>query len=1262
MEEGENDTAVDQVKPSQTNSEVGEIFEKRTLPFVLALVMEGWPDWSLVVPQVEARVLVFCDAEEVDGVPVTGERLPLESVWNHGVLSETNCCVLLSGSVGFVDRFLTRIAEGISVVAAVPHRRRESKVEERLRWRVLRHQDVGGVTTMRCSLGFPREWPEFHLRDHVQRRVKHVIVHSQRPRYLRRDADAKALKSVDDLLDYRLLDAEFALPLRTRKGEVPGRRVLTAGEIGAAFDLPLTVAEELEKRGLESEFGRRALSGCPSKFLAEGLDHALACLTGHVNPYDVVETHEVPTPRVRLRVSDGPKPAAEAALPPWAKVCSDNAKAAKADEAKPNIPMWDLRVQARRPDLSPEFLAQFREMLMVGWRRRCYLSFRRHMQTAYGAGWANRLSAARWHARRAEAPSRDPESSELSKVGKELVRDGDQGADVLEQIFGGCGARRGGSYWDWDAGSALLFWRFHPEERKNTRDGTKVFIKGKLPRYRVPQRIPRTPAQAQQLKDKLWRVRERGYITPGPVVSLTNVFAVPKVVDEAGAVLDVRPVYDATKSGLNEAVWAPSFWLPSTDTLFRMMDFDTWLGDIDLGEMFLNFPLDPRLQPYAGVDITQFCSEEERRGRRVVWERWNRTLMGFGPSPYTAIREELCGEEIVRGDRRDPENIFRWDRIRLNLPGSELYDPLLPWVSKVFSEALKDGATVERIACDFVTFVDDIRAAGYSLEATWQAVRRIASMLNYLGIQDAPRKRRSPLKTEAGAWTGALQRVYECAIVALTSQQKWDKAKRIIKEMLERVQEGSPLSLKALLKERGFLVHLSMTYPLMVPYLKGLHLTVDSWREGRDEEGWRMARKELEAFLAARGDETADLIPIDPKAPQEVQAVPRLERDLLSLVELTREELPAERIVRAKTVVHIVYGFADASGTGFGSTTVKLKALGRLRKIGEAVSVGHNKLRYRIGVWGKDAEGGSSNYRELRNVVEAVESEEAAGNLVDAQIFMCTDNVVAEAAIYNGTSSDPTLYDLVLRLKKVEMRSGCQFLVSHVAGKRMIYQGTDGVSRGNLAEGVMAGIPMAEFLPFHLSAVDRSSGLVAWVESWLGKESELLSPEGWFERGHDFDGGRKNCDGVWLPDLRAGTFIWAPPPAAADAALEELRKARHKRQKSTHVVVVPRLMTPKWRKQLHKACDCVFEMPAGCGDAWPTEMFEPCLIGVCFPFLSHRPWQLRGSPRLLALERRVRGLWEDGDAAVAADLCQFLNKTRKFRSMPEDVVRKMLYV
>jgi hypothetical protein len=402
-------------------------------------------------------------------------------------------------------------------------------------------------------------------------------------------------------------------------------------------------------------------------------------------------------------------------------------------------------------------------------------------------------------------------------------------------------------------------------------------------------------------------------------------------------------------------------------------------------------------------------------------------------------------------------------------------------------------------------------------------------MSNYLGIQDAPRKRRSPLKTEAGAWIGSLQRIYDHAIVFLTSQQKWDKGKRIVKGLLERVQQGSPLCLKTLLKEKGFLVHLAMTYPLLVPYLKGLHLTADSWREGRDSEGWKMTRAALEAYLASRGDEAADLIPVDPEAPKEVTPVPRLERDLLSLSELMEGEEPAERVIRAKTIVHIVYGFGDASGTGFGSTSVRLKSLGRLREIGEPVPVGDSTLRYRIGVWGKDVEGQSSNYRESRNIIETLEKEEELGGLEDSMVFFSTDNEVFEECAYKGTSSSPLLYDLILRMKKIEMRTGCLFYVFHVAGRRMIAQGTDGVSRGNLAEGVMAGVPMAEFLPLHLSPVVRAPGLLTWVRSWLGNDCELLTPEGWYERGHDFDGGRRNSDGVWMPNIRAGQIHLGSP-------------------------------------------------------------------------------------------------------------------------------------
>ena len=41
--------------------------------------------------------------------------------------------------------------------------------------------------------------------------------------------------------------------------------------------------------------------------------------------------------------------------------------------------------------------------------------------------------------------------------------------------------------------------------------------------------------------------------------------------------------------------------------------------------------------------------------------------------PYAAIQDLLWVSEVVRVDSRDPDNPFRWDNIRLNLPGDPSY-------------------------------------------------------------------------------------------------------------------------------------------------------------------------------------------------------------------------------------------------------------------------------------------------------------------------------------------------------------------------------------------------------------------------------------------------------------------------------------------------------------------------------------------------------------------------------------------------------------
>ncbi len=190
-------------------------------------------------------------------------------------------------------------------------------------------------------------------------------------------------------------------------------------------------------------------------------------------------------------------------------------------------------------------------------------------------------------------------------------------------------------------------------------------------------------------------------------------------------------------------------------------------------------------------------------------------------------------EEVIRGDPADASNVFRWDRVELNLPGSEGYDPSRPWVAKYRSE---DG----HIASDLFIFVDDLRPTGPSKEEAWLAARRAASTLNYLGIQDAPRKRRESSQSP-GAWAGRGIKTGPDGTFVLTSREKWDKARTQMKEVLAMLtKDPTKMNRKRLEQIRGFLQYVMQTYTSMTSYLIGFHMTIDSWRSGRDDEGWRL--------------------------------------------------------------------------------------------------------------------------------------------------------------------------------------------------------------------------------------------------------------------------------------------------------------------------------------------------------------------------------------------------------------------------------------
>lgn len=252
-----------------------------------------------------------------------------------------------------------------------------------------------------------------------------------------------------------------------------------------------------------------------------------------------------------------------------------------------------------------------------------------------------------------------------------------------------------------------MFWNYPDDQQITMRDGIKLWIRGRLNPWLVPQRLPRDHDDIPKVVEKLCNAREKGYIDMGLVYSLISFFEVPK------GLTDIRMVYDGTKSGLNEVLWAPWFPLPTIESLLRSVEPGTWMADNDVGEMFLNFVLHESVQALCGVDLSKYFPEEIPSGTKVLWERWTRCAMGLRSSPYQACQGMMWSLEIIFGDRRDPINVFRFKKVCLNLPGDEGYDPSRPWVFKQRA----DGS----IASDVHVYVDDLRTTGESEAECWAA-------------------------------------------------------------------------------------------------------------------------------------------------------------------------------------------------------------------------------------------------------------------------------------------------------------------------------------------------------------------------------------------------------------------------------------------------------------------------------------------------------------------------------------------------------------
>jgi hypothetical protein len=94
-----------------------------------------------------------------------------------------------------------------------------------------------------------------------------------------------------------------------------------------------------------------------------------------------------------------------------------------------------------------------------------------------------------------------------------------------------------------------------------------------------------------------------------------------------------------------------------------------------------------------------------------------------------------------------------------------------------------------------------------------------------------------------------------------------------------------------------------------------------------------------------------------------------------------------------------------------------------------------------------------------------IEEEACQGILNGASMYLFTNNSTVEGTLFKGNTPSQKLFNLIVRFCKIRMACDADIIVSHASGTRMIAQGTDGVSRGLLHEGVTTGLDMLSLFP-----------------------------------------------------------------------------------------------------------------------------------------------------------------------------------------------------
>eukprot|EP00956_Cyclotella_meneghiniana_P036907 scaffold132204_cov35-Cyclotella_meneghiniana.AAC.1 len=531
-------------------------------------------------------------------------------------------------------------------------------------------------------------------------------------------------------------------------------------------------------------------------------------------------------------------------------------------------------------------------------------------------------------------------------------------------------------FWEWDDGSRLFFWRWQ-HWWKSARDGEILFHETDPPHWMGRNLPAPSPHYETLLRKKEAKLVHRRYLEFGFVDSIVPRFGVPKGED------DIRLVWDATRCGANETVWAPSFWMPVFRTISDLIikrlpcsvsDYfsgriptdpspSDWRvphqSDMDVGEMFLNYMLHYSERHFFGARIV--TGEGETEVCRTM--RFQRLLFGGRPCPFLAVQGHARAIELIPGDIADTKNALGWTRVITNWPFDFGYDPSMPRVIRV----RHDG----EMAPGYPAFVDDGRISGVSKQICDSATHRFCTKVNYLGEQNASRKRR-PASTTPGAWTGKMLWTHESHPIKGILPEKWKIQRDGLLALKALIDEGSPVERKLFMSVTCRGMSQTEVYWDLRPYYKSFYNALEAWRSNRDEEGWKMDDPELET------DDVFDLVDDNSSVPTSVDVTAEVKRDLEALLLFYESEEPVFLPVRPQQSTDLAYMGGDASAAAYGT----------------GVQDPNGKGTVWLGNWRPDETSKGSNWREAANLARILLMLIRAGKFDGKEIWMATDNLV----------------------------------------------------------------------------------------------------------------------------------------------------------------------------------------------------------------------------------------------------------------------------